>query len=56
MVLTGDRYSPRWPFHKEPVLGNFGLHVVVGLLLTAVPIYHTVEMLLGQPVYARLWG
>jgi hypothetical protein len=38
--LAGDRMSMRWPFHKEPVVGAFGLFVLLGTLACVVPMYH----------------
>ena len=48
-----------YPFHKEKLFGAFGLNLALGVLVTAVPCYHTVTMLLsppGQAVYCQLWG
>ena len=58
-AAAGDRLSYRWPFHKERVVGQFGLHVAMGLLMTVVPVYHTAEALLvtkGESVYCQMWG
>eukprot|EP00050_Salpingoeca_kvevrii_P006790 m.291675 g.291675 ORF g.291675 m.291675 type:complete len:458 (+) comp12501_c0_seq1:1-1374(+) len=40
--LTGDKQSARWPFHKEPLFGTFGLHTLLGWAVTVVPVYQTV--------------
>mmetsp|Transcript_9529 Transcript_9529/g.18067 ORF Transcript_9529/g.18067 Transcript_9529/m.18067 type:complete len:511 (-) Transcript_9529:134-1666(-) len=39
-LLEGDRMSWRWPFHKEPVVGAFGLFFVLGWVACILPIYH----------------
>lgn len=38
-----------YPFHKETTIGSFGLHLVAGFLLTVVPAYHTLHMVLANP-------
>ena len=57
---TADlRRTLTYPFHKEPLLGAFGANLLLGLAVTAVPVYHTVAMLLappGQSAYCQLWG
>lgn len=48
-----------YPFHKEKLVGAFGFNVVTGFLVTAVPVYHMIEMLLmepGESVYCKLYG
>jgi len=42
-----DKVSLRWPFHKEVVVGSFGLHLLFGLLLCNVPVFHTVAAVLS---------
>lgn len=44
-----DSRSPRWPFHKEGVIGSFGWHLVMCTLIVVVPTFHTVEALLSPP-------
>ena len=47
------------PFHKEGLFGALGLHVLVGGLMTVVPVYHLVHTTLaepGQAAYCTLWG
>ena len=45
------RRSWRWPFHKEPLVGgatqSFGLHLIAGLIVAVLPIYHLVQLGLG---------
>eukprot|EP00946_MAST-07B_sp_MAST-7B-sp1_P004474 g4474.t1 len=55
-IFMGDRLSARWPFHREPVCGAFGAHLVLGVLMTVVPTYHTVEALLRAPGEAVACG
>ena len=43
------RLSLLYPFHKEALFGAFGVNVLLGLLMTALPVYHTVQMLLSEP-------
>lgn len=48
-----------YPFHKESLLGAFGLNTALGFLVTVVPVYHTVHMLLAEPgdsAYCQIWG
>eukprot|EP00937_MAST-01D_sp_MAST-1D-sp2_P006630 g6630.t1 len=48
-----------YPFHKEKLLGAFGLNTALGLAVTVVPVFHAVHMLLAAPgegVYCQLWG
>lgn len=47
-ILFGDGMSMWWPFFKEPLVGRLGLHLVLGLLFTAVPVYHVVTASFGQ--------
>jgi len=56
MKLNGDKASIIWPFHKDGVIGNFGIHVVVGFMIGVLPAYQMVEAYLGEPVYCRLHG
>lgn len=47
LKLTNDRLSIRWPFHKEAIVGAFGLHYVVGFVVSAMPVYCAAASLLG---------
>ena len=53
--LTDDKMSARWPFHKENVLGCFGAHLLLGFMVTALPVYHIITSLLADPIYFSLW-
>ena len=58
-VATSDRFSLRWPFHKDPVFGSFGLHFVVGFVVSVMPVYGIVHAVLapaGSAFYCHLWG
>ena len=58
-LAAQDRFSLRWPFHKEPVIGTFGFHLVLSFLATVVPTYHFIESLYvpaEETAYCRLWG
>jgi len=41
-----DKFSAFWPFHKEGIVGTFGLHLVVGFCFTVLPVYHTITTVL----------
>lgn len=59
LKITGDRLSMRWPFHKEAIAGAFGLHVLIGFVVSALPIYSAAAALLGATdavPYCLLWG
>ena len=43
--LSGDRMSWRWPFHKEKVLGTFGVFLLLGWLACLLPTYHAVKLI-----------
>eukprot|EP00041_Stephanoeca_diplocostata_P017897 m.369347 g.369347 ORF g.369347 m.369347 type:complete len:87 (+) comp20850_c2_seq1:262-522(+) len=47
-ILFGDGMSMWWPFFKEPLIGSLGLHLVVGTVLTVLPVYHVVTLSFGQ--------
>jgi hypothetical protein len=58
LIGISSSRSLRWPFHKEPVLGKFGLHALVGFAIGVVPVYHLLEALLapvGEGVFYQLW-
>jgi len=42
-ILSGDRMSWRWPFHKERVFGGFGLFVLLGFFACVMPMYHATK-------------
>ena len=53
------RFSPMCGIHQEKLNGGFGFHVVVGFLLTMVPVYHLIQMLVdapGQSIYFKIHG
>ena len=37
---SGDRMSWRWPFHKERIIGAFGLFILLGFFACLLPVYH----------------
>ena len=43
----GDSLQMTWPFHKEKVLGKFGIHFVLGVCLTCLPVYQVVVLLVS---------
>jgi len=56
---TGFKKMFLYPFHKDALLGSFGFNCTVGMLLSVLPVYHMVTMLLlppGQSVYCQLYG
>ena len=58
LIGISSSRSLRWPFHKEPVFGKFGLHALVGFAIGVVPVYHLLEALLapvGEGVFYQLW-
>lgn len=58
-VLSRDRFSLRWPFHKDSLLGGFGFHALVGFFFCILPVYHVVAAVLGDKgdsAYCQIWG
>jgi len=56
---TGFKKMFLYPFHKESLLGSFGFNCAMGVLLTMLPVYHMVYMLLappGQSAYCQIYG
>jgi len=49
-VATKDKYSWRFPFHDEGIFGPFSLHVIVGTMVSSMPIYHILTALLVPSV------
>lgn len=45
LCLLYDKMPMRWPFHKEPVFGAFGVFLVMGWVSCLLPIYHFVQAL-----------
>lgn len=57
--FSNPRATFLYPFHKEKLLGTFGLNATISFLVTCVPVYHLVHMLLSEPgsaVYFTLYG
>eukprot|EP00051_Salpingoeca_urceolata_P003769 m.60490 g.60490 ORF g.60490 m.60490 type:complete len:496 (+) comp13097_c0_seq2:179-1666(+) len=46
LVAYGDKYPWLWPFHRDPK-HILAFHTIVGILVTVVPAYHLIEMLLA---------
>ena len=40
--------SPRWPFHKEGIVGAFGWHLIMCVLTIVLPTYQCIEALLAE--------
>lgn len=45
--LSGDKASWRWPFQREPVVGIFGLFLVLGWAACILPVYDATRMVLA---------
>jgi len=48
-----------YPFHKEKILGAFGINLLFSLLFTVIPIFHTIQMASSNPgegIYFSLYG
>ena len=57
MKLTGDKSSMLWPFHKENIAGWLGFHLVVGVFISVMPVYHQVTAVLAPTsFYCDFWG
>lgn len=55
----GLRYTLLYPFHKEALLGAFGFNCLAGFVLSVLPVYHMIHMLLappGESVYFQIYG
>jgi len=56
MRATGDKGPLLWPFHKEPIVGGFGVHMLLGFIAVLLPTYHHILLLLGpESAYCSLW-
>lgn len=42
----GDKQALLWPFHKERLMGSLGSHLLLGIVMTALPVYAGVLMTL----------
>lgn len=59
VVNTSTRKLLLFPFHNEHLFGWFGMHVVMGVILCIVPVYHAVTTLMlpaGESVGCRIWS
>ena len=49
-----------YPFHKDPVVGKFGLGILLGILLSVMPTFHFFESLFvtdpRDTVYNQIWN
>lgn len=55
----GLRYTFLYPFHEESFFGAFGINFLLSFVVSVVPVYHVVEMLIGKPgdaVYFQIYG
>eukprot|EP00931_Biecheleriopsis_adriatica_P004800 TRINITY_DN106418_c0_g1_i1.p1 TRINITY_DN106418_c0_g1~~TRINITY_DN106418_c0_g1_i1.p1 ORF type:complete len:495 (-),score=60.02 TRINITY_DN106418_c0_g1_i1:74-1558(-) len=59
-AFANPRLTFLYPFHKERLLGAFGINVLISLIVTVMPVYHLVHYLVSEPgqgvyfkVYAR---
>eukprot|EP00041_Stephanoeca_diplocostata_P021028 m.481822 g.481822 ORF g.481822 m.481822 type:complete len:464 (-) comp21717_c0_seq29:122-1513(-) len=43
----GDKQALLWPFHKETLAGSLGCHLVLGMLMTVLPVYIGVYLTLS---------
>eukprot|EP00501_MAST-03F_sp_TOSAG23-6_P000030 GSMAST32.ASY1.ANO1.31.1 assembled CDS len=56
VVLTGDKLSWRWPFHREVIIGKFGMHLIVGFLVGVLPVFHIISLLLSSKTKQHGYG
>jgi hypothetical protein len=58
--LEKFRSAMLYPFHKDPLVGKFGVSLLLGVLLSVLPTYHFFESLFVEDpvdtIYHRLWG
>mmetsp|Transcript_96142 Transcript_96142/g.170628 ORF Transcript_96142/g.170628 Transcript_96142/m.170628 type:complete len:494 (+) Transcript_96142:67-1548(+) len=57
--FANPRLTFLYPFHKEKLLGAFGVNVLISLIVTVMPVYHLVHCLVSEPgqgVYFSLWA
>ena len=47
-IMMRDSRSPRWPFHKEGIVGAFGWHLIMCVLTIVLPTYQCIEALLAE--------
>lgn len=38
-----------YPFHKESFFGSFGINILLSILVTVIPTFHTIQMLCSEP-------
>ncbi|CAB9503254.1 sterol desaturase [Seminavis robusta] len=54
------RVAMLYPFQKEPILGKFGLSLVLGTVLSIIPTYHFFESLFvedpSDTIYNKIWA
>jgi len=57
--FRNPRLTFLYPFHKEKLLGAFGINNLVSMIVTVMPVYHLVHYLVSEPgqgVYFTLYG
>lgn len=47
LKMSGDSLPTRWPFHKESIMGSFGLHCFLGGFFAIFPVYQTISLALA---------
>eukprot|EP00466_Bigelowiella_natans_P002817 jgi/Bigna1/130471/aug1.11_g5179 len=58
-ALSRPKYTLLFPFHKEKLLGQFGFHLLAGILFTSIPVYHAMSTILSDPgesIYFSIYG
>jgi sterol desaturase/sphingolipid hydroxylase (fatty acid hydroxylase superfamily) len=53
--IFGEKLDLRWPFQHESLFGKLGLHLLVGVLVGVLPVYHTLTMVMAEPAFCQLW-
>jgi hypothetical protein len=57
--LEKFRSAMLYPFHKDPLVGKFGMGLLLGVLLSVLPTYHFFESLFvedpSDTIYNRIW-
>jgi len=57
MKMTGDKASLLWPFHKENLTGWLGIHILVAVIISVLPVYHQITAALAPTsFYCDVWG
>ncbi|KAL7535543.1 hypothetical protein ACHAWF_005194 [Thalassiosira exigua] len=58
--LAKTRHTLLYPFHKEALMGKYGIMLSMTIVVSILPIYHLIHSLLtpdgNGTVYNRIWG